>query len=142
MKQKIILAVIAVAVAGLFVGGILNGQQVAAWARRLFYQGRGTVARATELKAPQLHDPQAAQICRDNLRRIENAKRRVAQDRGGMAVGRLTWDDIKAELPGHKIPVCPAGGQYSLGNLGSMPKCTIGASGTAMAEDDHIVINY
>ena len=59
-----------------------------------------------------------------------------------MAAGRLTWQDILPELPGHKIPKCPAGGEYILGDIGTMPKCTIGSNGTVRPEDDHIIINY
>jgi hypothetical protein len=72
---------------------------------------------------------------------IETAKRKVAQDKS-MAIGRLTWDDIRKEFPKGQIPRCPEGGVYSLGNLGQMPTCTIGSNGTGRPEDDHIVINY
>ena len=141
MKQKIILLAGVMIVVGLFVTGILNWEKAAAWGRRLFYQGRSTAARATDFTTPELKDVGAAKACRDNLRRIETVKRKVAQDKG-MAVGRLTWDDIKDEFPGHKIPTCPSGGQYAIGNLGSMPTCTISSNGTGRPEDDHIVINY
>jgi hypothetical protein len=54
MKQKIILIAIGAIVVGLFAMGIVKWELVAAWGRRFFYQGRSTVARATNLSAPQL----------------------------------------------------------------------------------------
>lgn len=141
MKQKIILAAVVLVVVGLFVTGVLNWEKTTAWARRLFYQGRSTVSRATDFSTPQLGDVDAARVCRDNLRRIESAKRKVAENKS-MAVGRLTWDEIRGEFPGGKIPTCPSGGSYSIGNLGTMPTCTVSSGRTGRPEDDHVLINY
>jgi hypothetical protein len=141
MKQKIILIAMAAAVVALFAVGIVKWEQAAAWGRRLFYQGRSAAARATDFSTPQLNNVPAAQQCRANLRLIESAKRKVAQDKS-MAIGRLSWDDVKKELPGRQIPRCPMGGTYSIGNLGQMPTCSIASAGTGRDEDDHIVINY
>ena len=140
MKQKILLLAIAGGVVALFAFGVLNWQQVAAWGRRFFYQGRSVASKATDFTTPELKSVPEAQQCRANLRRIEDAKRAVS-DKRAMAVGRLTWDDIKREMGG-QIPKCPSGGAYGLGNIGSMPTCTIGSNGTGRPEDDHIVINY
>jgi hypothetical protein len=141
MKQKIILIAIAAAVVGVFVTGIANWEKTKAWARHYFYQGRSTVVRATDFSTQPLNDVQAAAQCRANLRTIENAKRNAAQAKG-MATGRLTDKDVVAQLPGRKMPRCPAGGEYILGDIGTMPKCTIGSNKTVRTEDDHIVINY
>jgi len=141
MKQKLILIAVAAVVVGLFATGVLNWEGLKPWLRHYFYRGRSALARATDFTTQPLNNLPAAAQCRANLRLIENAKRKVAQDQG-RAIGRLTEKDLLPELPGHKLPRCPAGGEYILGDIGTMPKCTIASNGTALTDDDHIVINY
>lgn len=83
---------------------------------------------------------QPAQVCRGNLRRIESAKRAVA-GRTGVSVGAVSWDDVVKEMGG-QMPRCPAGGDYSLGALGQLPRCSIGAAGTPDPKDDHAIQAY
>ena len=142
MRQKIILGVIVAAVVGLFATGAVSWDKVRGWGRHVFYRGAGEVSKVTNIgKNEPLNSVEAAKQCRHNLSIIENAKRKVAQAKG-MTVGRMTWQDIMGELPGKRMPVCPAGGEYKLGDIGTMPKCTVGSNGTVRPEDDHIWINY
>lgn len=138
MKKKIILIVGAVAFAAF---SYVNWQWLRPWYRHYYYRGRSKVARVTNFRTQPVGNVQAARQCRANLRTIENAKRKVAQEKG-KAFGRLTWSDLMAEFPGHRIPRCPAGGEYTLNDIGMMPRCTIGANETVRSEDDHLLINY
>lgn len=140
MKQKIILIAIVGGVVVLFAVGIFNREKTTAWIRHFYYRGRSQVANATDVHQP-VNSPEAAEQCRANLRRIENAKRKVAQDQG-RTFGRLADKDILVEMPGRALPKCPAGGEYIIGDINMMPKCTIGSNNTVRPEDDHIVINY
>jgi hypothetical protein len=141
MKKILLVVVIgAVVVGGLFATGLLSPKRFWQWTRRFYYQGRSQVHKATDFTVQPVKDVKAAEICRNNLRRIESAKRKVAQQKG-MAVGRLTWADLAGELGKHP-PKCPSGGEYILGDIGAMPKCTIGSNGTPRPEDDHIAVNW
>ena len=39
----------------------------------------------------------------------------------------VTWDDIRPYLSrkGRALPICPAGGTYTLGPLSESPRCSI-----------------
>ncbi len=84
-----------------------------------------------------MDEEQAAETCRQNLRRIESAKRAVAS-RVGVAAGSVSWDRVLQEMGG-QMPVCPKGGSYTLGTLELLPKCSIGANGTPDPKDDHLI---
>jgi hypothetical protein len=52
-----------------------------------------------------------------------------------------TWNDLRPYLPGvwsnhwaNGIPVCPAGGVYTLGRVGDPPRCSIGGIGHSVPE--------
>lgn len=79
---------------------------------------------------------QAAQ-CRENLTRIRNAKAAI-QQRSGMTLRHVDWNQVKAELRG-AVPSCPGGGQYLLGSMQELPRCSVGACGTSDTSDDHII---
>jgi len=74
----------------------------------------------------------------ENLRMIESAKRKVAQDRG-QAIGDVSWSEVLKEMNLREMPRCPDGGEYSLSQLGSLPRCTIGGNATRRVEDDHMI---
>ena len=62
--------------------------------------------------------------CVANLRQIEGAKTLWALDEGkstgdSVTMGDLVTDYIKA------TPECPAGGTYTLGDIGTTPTCTV-----------------
>lgn len=140
MRQKIILGVILAAVVGAFATGLLQWDKVKAWGRHVYYRGAGGVSKVKNIgKTEPIKSVSKAKQCRHNLEIIDNAKRKVAQAKG-MAVGRLTWKDIQGEFPGGRRPVCPAGGEYRLNDVGTMPECSIGSNGTLPPEDDHIQI--
>jgi len=140
MKKLVLLAIIVVAVGAVGTGAV-KGNRALAWLKYYVYKGKGEVLQATQVTSPAARDPGLAAACRNNLRHIENAKRKVAQERD-RATGRMTWEDIRKEFPKGQIPRCPAGGEYVLGDVGMMPKCTLGSNGTVQPEDDHFVQNY
>jgi methyl-accepting chemotaxis protein len=67
---------------------------------------------------------QQANVCINQLRRIESAKRQWASDRGQPATAVPTADDLAAYFGG-AFPACPAGGQYSINAVGMAPTCSI-----------------
>ncbi len=68
-----------------------------------------------------------ASACRDNLRRIDTAKR-VIQDRRGVTVKEITWDEVLRQMRLQAPPKCPCGGTYTLGTMQELPRCSIGAN--------------
>jgi hypothetical protein len=86
-------------------------------------------------------DPTAASKCRENLRMIESAKRAVAE-REGKSVGEVSWSAVLKEMNLTDPPKCPSGGEYTLGNIGETPRCSIGANDTIDKADDHILVNF
>lgn len=97
-------------------------------------------AGAMSVDTAKLHDPRAAAQCRENIKRIESAKRRVAQERG-IAVGEVPFDAVVQQMGG-ALPKCPSGGNYQINPLGTMVRCTIGANGTKDPNDDHLITNW
>ena len=89
---------------------------------------------------PSASEQQMAEHCRQNLRRIESAKRAIAS-RTGVAVGAVSWDAVVKELGG-AMPKCLKGGAYSLGSLEHLPTCSIGANGTPDPGDDHQIRSF
>lgn len=81
----------------------------------------------------------AAQACRENLRRIETVKRKIAEGRS-QTVGPVSQGDILAQLPAR--PVCPEGGTYTFGPLESLPKCSVSGRGNSDPADDHVLKSW
>jgi hypothetical protein len=65
--------------------------------------------------------------CINNLRQIDGAKQEWALETG-KTNGIVTENDIKPYLINGKLPKCPTGGTYIIGNVGEEPKCSIGTS--------------
>ena len=63
--------------------------------------------------------------CLNNLRQLDAAKQQWALEHGKTADASPTAQDIAPYLAGQAIPVCPAGGAYTLKNLSSVPVCSI-----------------
>jgi prepilin-type N-terminal cleavage/methylation domain-containing protein len=66
-----------------------------------------------------------AKGCQYNLKQIYSAKERWAMDKN------KSPDDVpvQADLTPyytHNVPICPAGGEYTLGRLQDIPICSIG----------------
>jgi len=88
--------------------------------------------------------PQAVAVanqCRENLKRIESAKRAIA-DSTGRASGAVSWDEVLRHMGARKPPACPGGGAYSLNTIGTAASCSISGNGTASRDDDHGIMNF
>ena len=75
-----------------------------------------------------------ATACINNLRQIETAVQQVAIEKGKHVGDTVTYPDeitayIKLNSKG-SIPGCPAGGTYSLQNVGAIPQavCSLGTT--------------
>lgn len=67
---------------------------------------------------------EAPESCEVKLRMIHGAKENWALSHGATNGQAVTWTDIVPYLKGEKIPVCPEGGRYILGNVGDLPECS------------------
>jgi hypothetical protein len=139
MKKLIVVAIIGAALAVVFGSGLLSVSDVEGWFRHIFYRGRGGVANA--LQGEKLGNLEEANKCRENLRLLESAKRKVASEKG-IAVGVVTWPEVLKAAGLREKPVCPSGGEYRLNELGRMVTCTISGNETVDTADDHIIHNY
>lgn len=82
-----------------------------------------------------------ADICQENLAKIDGAKEQFALEFKKANDTTVTWENLldpagKGRLgEGYlkKKPVCPAGGVYSVKHIGSNPTCSIGA------EKEHVL---
>ena len=63
--------------------------------------------------------------CINNLRQIDGAKQQWALEHQKPASALLTAADITPYLKGNALPVCPAGGVYTLNPVGLAPICNI-----------------
>ena len=65
-----------------------------------------------------------ASICINNLRQIDGTKNHYALENGNSvpALTDMAPDYIK------KIPICPAGGTYSVGTLDNLSSCSLGGT--------------
>jgi hypothetical protein len=145
-KTAIILVVLAVAIlGGLYATGHLTRESAEDFGRRAYYRGRGAVNEAVDAVGSAAQsggsgDPAKAAVCRDNLRRIETAKRAAANELG-LAVGDIPQDEINKALGG-SMPRCPDGGRYRVHALNTMPTCSVGAGNVSDPNDDHVVIGF
>lgn len=62
--------------------------------------------------------------CASNLRMINAAKELVASDKGLKKGDPVDPADMAKYLRGGKLPVCPDGGQYTIGPIGCQPECS------------------
>ncbi|MDB6063889.1 MAG: hypothetical protein JWR26_97 [Pedosphaera sp.] len=77
------------------------------------------------LENDRLHNQQLQAACVNNLQQIDAAKQqRVAENKLEDGV-ILMLNDLAGSFPGGAIPVCPAGGHYSINRVGSPPSCSI-----------------
>jgi len=67
-----------------------------------------------------------SKTCMGNLKQVDSAKEQYAMENKlgeGEAIGDPLWPDyIKKE------PVCPSGGDYTVGNVGEDPVCSYAAT--------------
>jgi hypothetical protein len=149
MRSKLALLAAVAAVVAIFAFGIVKPDSAWAWTRYVFYRGKGAVASfGSSSPAGNLEH---ARECRENLHRIQAAKRKAGQDRGN-PIGAVTWEEVLRAMYPEKpvrqmaptqlnalIPKCPDGGTYALDTLEAVPKCSIGGNNTLTLEDDHII---
>ena len=79
-----------------------------------------------------------AKACLALLKEIEGAKDRWA---ASMDVDRWA-EPFMTDLIPHFLksaPVCPSGGEYTLGRLDFHPVCSVGTQGTDETYDDHVL---
>ena len=72
-------------------------------------------------------DPFEGASCIARLRMIEGSKDAWMLEHHKTTNDVVTWDDIRPYLSreGKAIPVCPAGGTYSLGRLRESASCSV-----------------
>ena len=68
-------------------------------------------------------DPRNA--CINNLRQIDGAKQQWALETHAPSNAVPTWNNIQPYLGRGTLPVCPAGGSYTIGPLTNASTCTI-----------------
>lgn len=144
-KMIIIVVVVAVAaVGGLMAGGYLTPDEARRLGRDAYYRSKGTVKGAVEsvttVTASSSGDPRKAAACRANLRRIETAKRSVA-NRLALPSGEVPESEVKADLGG-SLPDCPDGGRYHIKAINFLPTCTIGPGVVSDPNDDHVITSF
>lgn len=142
MRLGVIVGLVAVTVGGLLYFGVISRRDISTTGRRAVADVKKI---KNEIVAPVVEaseaDIQAARTCRENLKRLESAKRAVA-DRRGQSTGAVSWDEVLQTMGARKAPVCPAGGSYSLNKLGTAATCSIGPHGTSTKSDDHVIQSF
>jgi hypothetical protein len=123
--------------------GLIDPRRVKVQARNALSNVGSAAAGALSSGSPgagRTNSPAVAEECRQNLRRLESAKRALAS-RGMFATGSVSWDAVVKELGGRR-PACPAGGTYHLGTLQQLPTCSVAGGGTVDSRDDHVIKAY
>lgn len=76
-----------------------------------------------------------ARACQENLTKIDGAKEQWALETNAEADAAVGEDDLVGnDLYIKRTPVCPAGGDYTYGNVGTDPTCGSGAVGHSLDE--------
>lgn len=151
MRQKLAIIAIPAVLGMLCLLDIVDGHNLVMYVRHFFYRGKGVVAQLGS--RPPVRNVQHAYVCRENLSRIQNAKRKAAFDRG-RAVGYVTWAEVvEAMYPNEArrgltparlnllLPRCPSRGNYYLGSLEELSRCSVMGNETLPVDDDHIIRN-
>jgi prepilin-type N-terminal cleavage/methylation domain-containing protein len=80
-----------------------------------------------------------AKTCQTNLRQMDTAKEHWAMENGRVASDSPTAAELVTEYMRARyedqLPVCPSGGTYTLGNMSTLPTCTIGTNGIGTSDD-------
>jgi hypothetical protein len=134
---KILIGVVVV-IAGVIIW-IKNPGDIQSRALQAETQAKRKASEVLKTKAVTPHSRAQAKLCRDMLRRIQNAKR-AAEQRKGLVGVNVTWKDVLPYLKMTEIPRCPSGGTYNLNPTVQSPSCTIGGNGTIETTDDHSVV--
>ncbi len=67
----------------------------------------------------------AQNSCLKNLRQIDAAKQQSALENHKTIIDVLASADIAPYLTDNKVPICPAGGTYTIGHLDETPICSL-----------------
>ena len=70
-----------------------------------------------------------ARACQENLSKIDGAKEQYALEENQAVGATVAWSNLVAtDGSGYikKQPVCPGGGTYTIGNIGTDPTCSLG----------------
>ncbi len=105
---------------GLAIGGLVTG-----YLAILFLPLMMAIAIPNYVKARQTAQ---MNVCMNNLRLIDDAKRQWAQQNNKQATDTPTMEDLRPYLvlaPNGAFPVCPAGGHYTINAVGEKPTCSI-----------------
>jgi DNA repair ATPase RecN len=100
-------------------GAQAESQRVQAQAQALA-QARDKVLTQAQEQAVQMRN-----ACINNLRQIDAAKQQWALERQKTEDVIPTAPDLLPYFKGGVMPVCPAGGQYTLNNLNTRPNCSV-----------------
>jgi len=140
----VLILLVAAAVGAAFYLGILDWEDASTKARvgtaNTIAGVAGTIGDAAGVGGPARDVKAGAPACRDNLRRIEAAKRVVA-GKSAQNIGEVNRDAVIKELKG-EMPHCPSGGSYLIGTNEQQVRCSIGGNGTSDTTDDHMVAAF
>lgn len=64
-----------------------------------------------------------ANVCIQNLRQMDHSKEQYAIENNAGEGSAVADADITPYIKGGAVPTCPAGGTYTLGNIGTDPAC-------------------
>jgi prepilin-type N-terminal cleavage/methylation domain-containing protein len=83
-----------------------------------------------------------ATTCQANMRSMDTAKEHWSMENGAAATATPTAQELVTEYMRaryeDRLPDCPAGGTYTLGDMSTLPTCSIGAN-LAGDSDDHVI---
>jgi len=149
MKRKLIIIGAVIVIVGAFVLGYVDREQLGIWAEYVVLLGKHEAGKISPKKP--MGNIEQARICRENLARIQAAKRKIAESKA-TTVGAVTWEEVIAVMYPEKarrgltpalvqelMPRCPAGGTYELGNIQDLPRCSIGSNNNTDPNDDHLI---
>jgi general secretion pathway protein G len=67
----------------------------------------------------------ALNACINNLRQIDGAKQQWALENSKPANTLVSAVNITPYLPNNTMPICPAGGVYTINAIGTAPTCSM-----------------
>ncbi len=105
------------------------------------YEAKRALGSVTEAGKPS-GGVEDARLCRERIRRIESAKRAVAQRMGLTHGAEIPMQQLYDQMGIKELPRCPAGGHYEIMPVGTMVRCTIGTNGVGDPNDDHVVTSW
>jgi len=106
---------------GVAIAGLVTGYLGIAWAV-IMIPLMAAIAIPNFVKA---RDTAIQNACINNLRQIDNAKQQWALENNKKNEDVPAVSDLTPYLKDGKLPVCPAGGVYTIGALTNSPVCSI-----------------